>query len=215
MSGAVTSGPETMRLARDERADFADFLATLTPEQWDSSTLCTQWRVRDVVAHMFSYEDLGMLALVRRFAAGRFNADRVNAIGVAGYADHSPDDLLARVREHLQPSGLTARFGGQIALTDGLIHHQDIRRALDLPRDVPPDRVQAALRFAPGAPPIGAAKRIRGLRLAATDLDWTTGDGPTVEGPGEAMLMAMAGRPAALREVSGPGKPTLADRITS
>ncbi len=134
---------------------------------------------------------------------------------MAGYADHSPDDLLARLREHLQPSGLTARFGGQIALTDGLIHHQDIRRALALPRDVPPDRVQAALRFAPGAPPIGVAKRIRGLRLAATDLDWTTGDGPTVEGPGEAMLMAIAGRPAALPELSGPGKPTLADRITS
>jgi hypothetical protein len=32
VSGAVASGPDTMRLARDERADFADFLATPTPE---------------------------------------------------------------------------------------------------------------------------------------------------------------------------------------
>ena len=151
---------------------------------------------------------------MRRFAAARFNPDRVNAIGVAAYAGYGPDDLLTRVREHMQPSGPTARFGGQIALTDGLIHHQDIRRALALPRDVPLDRVRAALRFAPGAPPIGAPKRIRGLRLAATDLDWTTGDGLTVEGPGEALLMAMAGRPAALRELSGPGTPTLAERIT-
>ena len=75
--------------------------------------------------------------------------------------------------------------------------------------------MKAALRFAPGAPPIGAAKRLRGLRLAATDLDWTTGDGPIVEGPGEALLMAMAGCPAALPELSGPGTPTLAERITS
>ena len=58
-------------------------------------------------------------------------------------------------------------------------------------------------------------KRIRGLTLAATDLDWTTGDGLTVQGPGEALLMAMAGRPAALPELSGPGTPTLAERITS
>jgi len=65
------------------------------------------------------------------------------------------------VREHLQPSGLTACFGGQIALTDGPSHQQDIRRALALPRHVPLDRVQAALRFAPCAPPIGAAKRLR------------------------------------------------------
>jgi uncharacterized protein (TIGR03083 family) len=215
MSAAVTSGPETMRLARDERADLADFLATLTPEQWDAPTLCTRWPVRDVVAHMFSYEDLGLLALLRRFAAARFNADRVNALGVAAYADHSPVDLLARVREHRQPSGLPARFGGRIALTDGLIHHQDIRRALGLSRVVPADRLDAALRFAPGAPPIGAAKRIRGLRLAATDLDWSTGDGPTVQGPGEALLMALSGRPVALPELSGPGTPTLAERITT
>ena len=162
MSGAVTSGPDTMRLARDERADLADFLATLTPEQWDAPTLCTLWRVRDVVAHIFSYEDLGLLALVRRFAAARLNADRVKAVGVAAYAEYGPAELLARVRERLQPSGLTARFGGQIALTDGLIHHQDIRRALALPREVPLDRVQAALRFAPGARSIGAPRRLRG-----------------------------------------------------
>jgi hypothetical protein len=92
-----------------------------------------------VVAHIFSYEDLGLFALVRRFAAARLNADRVNAVGVAAFAEYGPDDLLARARQHLQPSGLSARFGGQIALTDGLIHHQDIRRALALPREVPLD----------------------------------------------------------------------------
>jgi hypothetical protein len=75
--------------------------------------------------------------------------------------------------------------------------------------------VHAALRFAPGAPPIGAAKRLRGLRLGATDVDWSTGDGLAVEGPGEALLMAMAGRPAALPALSGPGTPILAERITS
>ena len=63
MSGAVVSGPDTMRLARDERIDFADFLATLTPEQWDSPTLCTRWRVRDVVAHVISYEELSTIGL--------------------------------------------------------------------------------------------------------------------------------------------------------
>ena len=43
MSGTV-AGPNTMRLARDERADLADFLATLTPEQWNGPTLCTRGR---------------------------------------------------------------------------------------------------------------------------------------------------------------------------
>jgi uncharacterized protein (TIGR03083 family) len=162
---------------------------------------------------MFSYEDLGPVALIRRIAAARLDGDRVNALGVADYADHSTDELLARVRDHLQPSGLTARFGGRIALTDGLIHHQDIRRALGQRREVAADRLHAALRTAPVAPPIRARRRIRGLTLTATDLDWSIGRGPIVDGPGEALLMALAGRPEALGELSGPGLPTLAERI--
>jgi len=106
----------------------------------DAPSLCTEWRVRDVAAHVFSYDTLGTVALVRRFLAGRLNGDRVNALGVAAYGDHPTDELLAVVKEHLQPRGLPAGFNGRIALTDGLIHHQNIRRALGLPREVPPDR---------------------------------------------------------------------------
>jgi len=60
---------DVRRLARDERADLAAFLATLSPQQWQAPTLCTQWRVRDVVAHVISYDDLdarGLLALAVR-----------------------------------------------------------------------------------------------------------------------------------------------------
>ena len=83
-----------------------------------------------MVAHIYSYEDPSWLGFLRRFAASGFNGHRSSALGVAGFADYSPDDRLARARQHLQPTGLTALFRGQIALTDGLIHHQDIRRAL-------------------------------------------------------------------------------------
>ena len=211
----MTAPADTKDLARQERADLADLLALLTPEQWDAPTLCTQWRVRDVVAHVFSYDVLSTGALIRRFLAGRLNGDRVNALGVAAYAGSSIDELLALAEEHLQPRGLPAGFGGRIALTDGLIHHQDIRRGLGIVRDVPADRLRVALQFAPTAPPIKASRRIRGLRLASTDLAWTTGSGPAVEGPAEAVLMAIAGRPAALPELSGPGVQTLAKRMAS
>lgn len=51
------------------------------------------------------------------------------------------------------------------------------------------------------------------LRLTATDLDWATGDGAEVLGPGEALLMAMAGRPHALDDLDGPGMATLRRRV--
>jgi uncharacterized protein (TIGR03083 family) len=204
-----------MSLARAERADLAELLATLTPAQWDTPTLCGAWRVRDVVAHMFSYEDLSLVGAVGLFLKGGLRLDRVNEIGVAAYADRSTDDLLARVKNHLEPSGLTTNFGGRIALTDCLIHHQDIRRPLGLAREIPAERMLVVLEFARTAPPLRAAKRIRGLTLVATDLGWRSGTGPVVEGLSEPLLLAMAGRPLAVGELTGPGQTILAERLNA
>ena len=200
-----------MAMAREERADLAQFLATLRPEDWNAPTLCTRWTVKDVVAHVISYEELGALGLVKRFAKGWIV--RANQVGVDEFAALSPQQLLEFLRSHLQPRGLTSGFGGMIALVDGTIHHQDIRRALDRPRDVPPDRLARILPLVPGNPRLGAGRRIRGLRLRATDVEWTHGAGPEVTGPGEALLMAMTGRPAALADLAGPGVATLTDRV--
>jgi len=208
----VSAGVDTMALARAERADLVQLLDTLSPAQWEAPSLCAGWRVRDVVAHMFGYDELRPLALAGRFLRGGLRTDPVNAIGVAAWATRSTDDLLALAKTHLQPRGLTAGFGGRIALTDGVIHHQDIRRPLGLARTVPADRLRVVLSFARTAPTIGARHRIRGLTLTATDLDWTTGTGPAVEGPAEALLMAMAGRPGVAAELTGPGLSTFAAR---
>jgi uncharacterized protein (TIGR03083 family) len=209
----VNVGADAASLARDERSDLADLLATLTPEQWHAPSLCEGWRVRDVVAHVFSYEGLGLPALIARFVSGGLDPDRINAAGIADDTTRTTDDLLQRARDHLEPSGLTAMFGGRIALTDALIHHQDIRRALGMPRDIPPERLRCALDFAPTAPPLRARKRVRGLELVATDIGWRRGVGAVVEGPAEALLMAIAGRASVLDELSGPGMPTLAPRM--
>lgn len=204
---------DVKQLARDERADLADLLATLTPEEWEARTLCDRWRVRELVAHLVSYDDLDARGLLRRFAQGRLNPDRTNAVGVAEYGPRSPEELLALLRGHLEPRGLTSGFGGRIALVDGMVHHQDIRRPLGRPREIPAERLRPALSFALVAPPIRGFWRARGLRLVATDLDWAGGRGRLVEGTGEALLMAIAGRRGAVAQLSGPGQPVLAGRI--
>lgn len=200
----------SLELARAEREEFADFLTTLTPQQWDAPTLCTGWRVRDVVAHTMSYEELPFPALAKRFLDGRLNTDRINELAVADMAGTSPGELIAMVRKHALPSGLGAGFGGRIALSDNMIHQQDIRRVLDLPRVIAADRLRVALDFARWAPLIRGAWRARGVRLAATDLDWVAGKGPEVRGPAEALLMVMAGRAHGLRDLDGPGLNRLA-----
>lgn len=199
-------------LGRDERLDFADFLAGLSTEQWDRPTLCTDWTVHDVVAHIMSYEGMTTAQLVGRFLRGGLMTDRINALGVADLADHPSERLVAMVREHAYPRGLGAGFGGRIALTDNMIHQQDVRRALGLPRAIAAERLTVALDFARFAPLIRGAWRARGTRLVATDLDWSHGRGPDVRGPGESLLMVMAGRPAALADLDGAGLMRLAAR---
>jgi uncharacterized protein (TIGR03083 family) len=200
-----------MSMAHDERGDLADFLTTLAPQDWQQPSLCSKWTVKDVVAHVISYEELGTMGLLKRFAKGW--VVRANQVGVDEFATLSPQQLLAFLRNHLQPRGLTAGFGGMIALVDGTIHHQDIRRSLGRPRRIPTERLERVLDAVPGNPRLGAGRRIRGLRLRATDVGWAHGHGPEVTGPGEALLMAMSGRRAALADLSGPGCATLAARL--
>ncbi|MFC5949618.1 maleylpyruvate isomerase family mycothiol-dependent enzyme [Pseudonocardia lutea] len=200
-------------LARAEREDLADLLESLAPEQWEAPTLCERWRVREVAAHVVSYDDLGRGGFLRALARARFSGERANDACLAPFAELDPEDLVAAVRARTTPAGLTAGFGGRVALVDWIIHQQDLRRPLGLPRTVPAERLRPALDFARFAPPIRAFPRIRGLRLVADDLDWAAGKGPEVRGPGEALLLAMAGRRGVTGELTGPGVPTLAARI--
>jgi uncharacterized protein (TIGR03083 family) len=200
-----------MDMAYEERVDLAEYLETLTPQEWHAQSLCTKWTVKDVVAHMVSYEALTWLGLVKRFAKGW--VVRANEVGVQEFAPLSPDELMEFLARHLRPRGLTAGFGGMIGLVDGTVHHQDIRRALGHPRAVPADRLKRILPLVPRNPRLGAGRRIRGLRLVATDIGWQHGSGPEVEGTAEALLMAMTGRRDAVNELAGPGRTTLAGRI--
>ena len=81
------------------------------------------------------------------------------------------------IRAGSEPHDLTGGFGGRVALTDGMIHQQDIRRPLGLPRTIDPQRLRTALDFARIAPTIRGAWRARGVRLVATDLHWSHGRG--------------------------------------
>jgi uncharacterized protein (TIGR03083 family) len=112
-------------------------------------------------------------------------------------------------------SARAAGPGGAIALTDGLIHHQDIRRPLGLLREVPEERVVPTLRTALFAPTLRGVVRVRDVRLVATDVDWAFGRGPEVRGTAEALLMAVAGRRTAADELTGSGRERLARRLAA
>ncbi len=63
------------------------------------------------------------------------------------------------------------------------------------------------------APPLRGFWNARGVRLVASDLDWSWGKGAEARGPAEAILMILAGRRSVADELTGPGASTLQERL--
>ena len=192
-------------LARLERAEFAELLGRLTPEQWNAPSLCAEWTVRDVATHTIAYLGQSRIRLAMNMVRVRFDVNRLNS-GLADREGLTPEQCVKAMRHGVEPSGAAALYGGRVALIECLIHQQDIRRPLGLPRSIPEERLRASMNYARISPVIGAARRTRGVRLVATDIDWSAGRGPEVHGSGEALLLAMTGRVAAVvGELEGDG----------
>lgn len=87
------------------------------------------------------------------------------------------------------------------------------RFAVGMSHAYPLDWVTKAAEFYAGSNAIiGGKKRVVGVTLKATDTTWSHGSGPLVEGPAMSLLMATAGRKAALDDLSGPGLDSLRSR---
>ncbi|MDN5859763.1 MAG: maleylpyruvate isomerase family mycothiol-dependent enzyme [Pseudonocardia sp.] len=197
-----------------ERLDLARLLDGLSPMQWDQPSLCTRWRVREVVAHLLFITEWTPRRLITGMIRAGGNANRFIAGDALTQAATPSSELLQRVhlsvgaRRH--PPGTTPAM----VLCDHLCHAQDIRRALPKPRAIPTVRLRmVADALVASGRGIGSRPRARGLHLLSADLDWTHGHGPQVSGPTEALIMALAGRRDAIRELRGPGVATLASRI--
>jgi uncharacterized protein (TIGR03083 family) len=196
-------------LVADERADLVAFLRTLSPDQWKASSLCASWQVRDVVAHLL-YDATPFPRFLFEGARAGFSADRMNARTVEHWRGKDCGELIAALERSIG-GGTFATVAPTLALADVLVHHQDIRRPLNRPRPIPPARL---LRVLDHPDPFASPRcRIRGLRFAATDVAWSRGDGPEVRGPGEAIVMAIAGRSVALDDLSGDGVDVLRSRL--
>jgi uncharacterized protein (TIGR03083 family) len=197
------------------RMRLIDRLETLTPQQWDSPSLCEGWRVREVVGHLVSIIDVPMPKFIGR-AILSANFDKAADMFAKEYGARDRNDLIALYR-----SLATKRFAppviGPIApLTDLYIHTLDIARPLGLPSHFDDDASRTVLSFLCGGKGRGfvSSKRTSGLRFVVGDLDWSTGSGPLVAGSADAMMLAVTARRDALGDLSGDGLATLRTRLS-
>jgi len=195
-----------------ERATLAGDMANLDEAAWDTPSLCPDWTVRDVLAHMAATARLSAGGFFKGIVTSGFSIGKMQAKDIARERGASGAETLAHFNEVLtsskHPPGPTDTWLGEV-----LVHSEDIRRPLSLTRDYPEAMVARAADFYKGSNVlIGSKKRIAGLKLVATDAEWTTGDGPEVKGPLVALLSAMTGRKGAHAALSGDGVAVLAER---
>jgi uncharacterized protein (TIGR03083 family) len=199
-------------VVHSERAALVADLTPLTQEQWSTSSLCSDWTVQDVVAHMSATAKITPASFFPKLAASGFSFGRMqakdieveNSGGTAGTLAGFESVVSSRKRPPGPP---------QAMLGETIIHAEDIRRALGITHDYPMESVtQVADFYKASNLIIGAKRRIAGVRLVATDTEWSHGSGPEVSGPIVAVLLAMTGRKAALGDLSGDGVSTLQQR---
>ncbi|KUG61521.1 hypothetical protein AVL61_00925 [Kocuria rosea subsp. polaris] len=197
-----------------ERARLAEDLAGLDDMQWAEHSLCGRWTVEDVVAHLTAAASTGRLRWLRSVLGARFDFDLHNQRRLEEHRGATPAETLRRFRAVVgstkAPSGDTAAWLGEV-----VVHSQDVRRPLGLPRTPPVGTVTAVARFFAGRDfAVPSRSTAQGLHLVATDGPFESGTGPLVRGTTLAIVMAMAGREAFCDDLTGEGVSILRSRCS-
>jgi uncharacterized protein (TIGR03083 family) len=195
-----------------ERKALAADLEGLTDDQWRTRSLCDDWTVRDVLGHMTATAKISAGAFIPKFIGSGFSLKRMQAKDLAVQTAGAPADTLASFKAEVN-STKSPPGPADTWLGEAIVHSEDIRRPLGIAHEYPMDAVIRVADFYKGSNLVmGSKKRIAGLKLRATDANWSTGDGPEVAGPMVSLMMALSGRRAHLADLTGDGVATLSSR---
>jgi uncharacterized protein (TIGR03083 family) len=202
----VTTTSDLMPLVAAERRAFSGVLGGLSEADWNAPSLCSGWRVREVVAHM---------TMPFRYAAPRFLAELVRSRGnfarmadrVARRDAQAPiGTLLDGWRTNVDHPWKPPGGGLQGALTHDVVHGLDIAIPLGIEHPVSEQALRVVLGHATA--PISRKHfdiDLTRVRLEADDLDWAVGDGEPLRGRARHLLMVLMDRRLPADLLSGPG----------
>lgn len=209
---AKAEDAKTWKMIHAERAAIADIAATLSPQQWAARSWCGTWSVQQTVGHIVVGAEQTTGNFLKRMAANAFRFNTMMDREARRVGARPPAELVDRLRARVDttngPPAPVMTMLGEV-----VVHGQDFCQPLGLVSNTAPAALVACLdMYKVASFPVGTKKRIAGLRLRATDVDWSHGDGPEVTGPGLSLLVAMTGRPGGLDALSGEGLATMRSR---
>lgn len=212
MGGNGTSELDVQAELSDARRDLLDVLERLEHQDWDKSTLCEGWRVRDVASHVAQAPELKVGAMVGAMLKARGNVDKMIDDQARRGGDRPLEEILDQLRTNIDNRHVPPRASVEQLLADTVIHSLDIAHPNGWQLNLPADRVRFVLST---LVKLGGAfrgkERAEGLHFDTTDVDWRCGCGDNVRGPAPVLVLALAGRPVC-HELTGEGVAELAER---
>jgi uncharacterized protein (TIGR03083 family) len=176
--------------------------------------LCTEWKFRHVVGHLVGGADVKMGAILAGMLKSGMNFNRCMAREGRERGAVPTDELLGQFKRTIGTRRTPPGAKPEVMLVDLVCHSADIRRPTGVTRSIPEGTLLTVADTARQIGfPIQAKKRVAGLRMSATDFDWSTGDGPAVAGPLASLILVMAGRKAPLEDLRGDGVQTIRARV--
>lgn len=196
-----------------ERQALAADLASLGPAQWRHGTLCGEWNVEQVVAHLTAAASLSQWQWLCSMLGARFRPAVHNQRRLEEHLGQTPQKTLNRFRAVIgsttTPSAHLPAYLGEV-----LVHTQDIRWPLGLQRTPSIEALTPVAEFFSRRDfAVASRTTVRGLRLEANDGPFAGGSGPEITGSTLALVMGMAGREAYLDQLDGPGVTILQTRL--
>ena len=119
---------DTWLAVDEEREALADDLAMLDEGQWDTQSLCHQWKVRHVVGHLVGGADVRMGPFLAGMLKSGMNFDRSMAREGLIRGEVPTDELLAQFRRTVGTRRTPPGAKPEVMLTDLVCHCGDIRR---------------------------------------------------------------------------------------
>jgi uncharacterized protein (TIGR03083 family) len=174
---------------------LAGLLEPMSPERWDTPSLCTEWRVREVVAHLTMPAHYDEAAFMAELQQDGFDFGRLSNRIAARDAQRPTEELIAGLRNEVlhrwQPPG----GGAHGALNHAVIHSLDVT----VPLGERPAASDDAIRVVLDDLTRGGVNQVFGVdiggrALTATDLDWTYGEGSPLVGAAGDLAAHLAGR---------------------
>lgn len=206
---------EIEALVDAERDALVAVLERLDEGQWRADSLCAGWSVRDLVVHLLMPYELSVPGFLARLAAAR-SFDRM-ADRWARSDTRSPREVVRALRATAGRRFNVPGAPAEAPLSHLRIHVEDVYRPLGVTSRTGPRAAELVLAqmTSPRARRALAPGLLDGLALGATDAVWTSGTGAQVNGSASALITTLAGRSAALGELTGDGSPRVRERLAA